>query len=362
MTPDQALKDALAGRFLPVYLVVGEEEFLRNRLVKALREAASAGSIPGLNDDQFQAGEASIDQVIGVARTLPMMGRRRVVLVRGVERWDGRGGAEGASRSEKAGKTKAADPFERLGDYAGAPSPETVLILSGAKLDGRRRVMALARTQGFLVSCDPLSRAELPRWVERHAAELKGRLAPGVSDLIAELVGPELAPVADALERLTLFAGDREITEDDVSECLVRIRTKTVWELVDAVGRRDLGGALAALDQVYDPNDRVRLLGLLAWAARQLLRFESALRAGLAPVEAAKQAKAQPFKIREMTEQLRRLSRAELEAWLEILSRVDLAQKGGSRRPPKAILEHALIEVCALLPARSRREARGPNA
>jgi DNA polymerase-3 subunit delta len=154
--------------------------------------------------------------------------------------------------------------------------------------------------------------------------------------------------VADAVERLCLYAGEgAEVTEEHVAECLVRLRTATIWELVDAVGRRDVGRALTTLHDVYDPQDRgIRLVGVLAWSARQLVKFESATRAGLAPEEAARRAGAPPFKARELARQARRIPRAELERWLETLSGVDLALKGGSKRPAKAVLEHAILELC----------------
>ena len=172
-------------------------------------------------------------------------------------------------------------------------------------------------------------------------------MAPGVADLVAELAGPELSALANAVERLCLFADGREINEDDVGECVVRLRPTTVWELGNAVGRRDLAAALAVLHQVYDAQDRgVRLVGALAWSTRQLLRFEAALRSGLPPAEAAAQAGVPPFRAHELARQVRTVSRRGIEAWLETLASVDLALKGGSRRPPKSILEQAIIQAC----------------
>jgi DNA polymerase-3 subunit delta len=125
------------------------------------------------------------------------------------------------------------------------------------------------------------------------------------------------------------------------------LRTASVWELVAAVGRRDAGAALAALADVYDPQDRgLRLLGVLAWSTRKLLRFESAVRQGASPEQAAMRAGAPPFKARELSQQVKALPRVELERWPELLARLDLELKGGSRRPPQAILESAILTLC----------------
>jgi len=306
--------------------------------VQALRAAATAGGIPGLNEDQIQAHDSDVDTALSAARTLPMMAKRRFVLVRGLEHWEPREGSE----------TKALAPLDRLLEYAQNPAPSTTLVLLGGGLDKRRKLVATARKEGWLVNCEVLSRADLPGYIERAARERGNPLAPGVADLIAELAGPELGPVTDALERCCLYAGTGQpVTEDVVSECVVRLRTRTVWELVSAVSRRDPGAALTALNEVYDPQDRgLRLVGLLAWSARQLLRFESALSEGLSLNDAAVKASAPPFKARELADQLKRISRADLERWLETLAALDYALKGGSRRPAKSVLEHGILKLC----------------
>ncbi len=351
MTPEDALEEARAGSLRPVYVVVGEEPFIATRVLTALRTAALDGATPGLNDEQMTAGEATVDAVLSSARTLPMFCKRRLVVVKAVERWEG------------TAKGKGGDAFERLTEYLASPTVSTVLILSAAKLDKRRRLYTSAQKAGCLVSCEPLSRGELPRFVERAAKARGNTLAHGVAELIAELAGPELSRVSDALERVCLFVGEgAEVTEDAVAECVVRVRPSTVWELVDAVGRRDAGQALSILDRVYDPQDRgLRLVGVLAWSARQLLRFEAAVSEGARPEDAAKRAGAAPFKARELAAQVKSLPRAELEQWLLLLAGVDGALKGGSKRPPRAVLEYAILSLCRPKPRRSPN-AMGHNA
>ncbi len=336
MSPEEAIAEAQAGKLRPVYLLVGNEAHLIDQVVRALREATVKGGIPGLNEDQLVAGEVDVDAVLSAARTLPMMARRRWVLVRSLEKWDG----------EKGDKRAAA--LDRLSDYSENPSDSTVLVLVGPALDKRRRLANTARKHDFLVSCETPKRADLPRWIEGRVKQRGNRIAFSTADLLAELAGPELGPLADAVERVCLYVGDgQEVTEAAIAECVARVRSATVWELVGAVGRRDVAGALRSLEDVYDPHDRgLRLLGVLAWATRQLIKFESAMRQGARPDEAAKAAGAPPFKARELAEQVRAVPRAVLEGWLERLSEVDLALKGGSKRPPKAVLEQAIIDLC----------------
>lgn len=355
MTPDQALKEATTGALRPVYLVMGEERWLVDRVVSAIREAAAKGGVAGFNEDKFTAGEAPIESVLGAARMLPMMGPRRFVLVRGVERWekkddgdDGEGDDERGGAGGKRGASKQASPLDALAEYAKAPSPSAVLVLVAAKLHGQRRLVTSAKKGDFLVACEPLNRRALPGFITSMAREKGNPISSDVADQLAELAGPELGYVVDAIERLSLYVGPKQpITEDAIAQVVIRVRQSTVWELIDALGRRRLDRALAALADAYDPRDGgLRLLGAVSWSVRQMVKFESALATGASQAEAAQRAGVAPFKANDVAQSIQKLPKGALAGWMRMLAETDLALKS-SRRPAQAVLETMLIEMCS---------------
>jgi DNA polymerase-3 subunit delta len=340
VTPDQALLQAKKGELLSVYLVVGEEQLLRDKVIAALRAAALGGGVPAFNEDKFTAGEASVDKVIAAAQTVPMMAPRRFVLVRGVERWDG-----GSPEEDDA---RRGTPLDRLAEYVAKPVDSSCLVLVATKLDGRRKLAAVAKKNGLIVACDPLDDRALVEWVLAQARARGNAMEREVAELLAQIAGPELAYVNDAIERLALYAGEgNAITEQSVVECVARVRTADTWALVDAVGARDLGSALRMLVDVYDPRDRgLPLLGALAWSIRQLLRFQCAVAQGASPEDAARRAGVfQPFRARELSGKVRAFRGKDLERCLLVLAETDLALKS-SRRPADAILEDMLTRLC----------------
>ncbi len=311
-----------------------------------LRAAALGGGIPAFNEDKFSAGEVPIDKILAAARTVPMMAPRRFVWIRGAERWD-------ASLEEDGGSGKRESPLDRLADYAAAPVDSTCLVVVAAKLDGRRRLTAVAKKLKLLVSCESLDGASLLSWIERQCASTGLSIGREVAQLVAELAGTDLARLFDAIERLGLFVGNSQpITEEAVSECVARVRTSDTWALVDAVAKRDVGGALVLLADTYDSRDRgLPLLGALAWSIRQLARFQIAVEGGASTDEAARHAGVfQPHRARELAQKGRAFGSRELERWLFVLAETDVALKS-SRRPADAILEDMLTRLCRRLAA-----------
>jgi DNA polymerase-3 subunit delta len=221
-------------------------------------------------------------------------------------------------------------------------------VIVATKVDGRRKLAALARKEGFLVACDPPDSRGLIEWIAQRCAAKGNPIDRDVAELIAALAGPQLSPVDDALERLSLYAGPgAAIDEAAVGACVARIRTADTWALVDAVGARDLGRALRTLADAYDPRERgLPLLGALAWSIRQLARFQAALAAGQRADEAARSAGVfQPYRARELALKARTVRPKEVERWLLVLAETDLALKS-SRRSADAILEEMLTRLC----------------
>ncbi|MBX3209327.1 MAG: DNA polymerase III subunit delta [Labilithrix sp.] len=344
MTPDEAIKRAEGGDILPVWLLSGEERLLRDQALAAITKAAIGGGLAELNLDKFTAGETPIDKVLAATRTVPMMAKRRVVLVRGLERWD----ASSAESSADDDDGKALPPLDRLAEYAKAPVDTTCLVLVAQKLDGRRKLVTLAKKAGFVVDCATIDSRRLPGWIKQRA-EAKGHaIDPDTCELIAEIGGPDLSYLDDVLERLSLYVGlGAPITEDAVSICVTRVRLADTWNLVDAARTKDLGKVLALFADVYDPRDRgLPLVGAIAWSLRQLLKLEAALREGASIDEAARRAGIYPaFKARDLAAKLKAFRPRELERWLVVVQETDIALKS-SRRSADAILEEMFTRLC----------------
>lgn len=337
MTPDALLRELDAGTFRPVLVIVGVDQYTRDRLIARICSAAVSPALAAFNQDRFVAGETSIESVLNAAKLLPMMADRRLVLVRQLERWEG--------KSEDAAKSS---PLDRLASYAEAPNESTVLVLVADALDGRRKFSQLAKKADFLVVCEPLSERELVGFVRAEAKARGHHLEADTAALIAELAGPDSYQLVDAIERLSLYAGvGNEIDGDAVAASLTRLRVEDSWALVDALRARDPAASLAILARVYDARDRgLPLLGAIAWSVRQMLKLQAYLGQGLRLDDAARRAGLfNPARARELADSLRQARPGELESMLETLAETDLALKG-SKRHPLSVLEGAVLRLC----------------
>ncbi|NUO51905.1 MAG: DNA polymerase III subunit delta [Polyangiaceae bacterium] len=339
-----ALEERGEKALAPIFLVLGEESFLVEEVARRVREVACAGGVPGFNDDRFTAGEVTASQVVSAARMLPMMGARRYVVVRSVERWEPRSEA-----SSDASDRKKEAPLDVITAYAADPNPSTVLVLIAQKLHGSRKIVTMAKKGDFIVSCDSVARQRLPDWAARRSRASGHAMSSAVADHLVDLLGGELGPLAEAVERLGLFVGQgAPITDDAVSRMIAPIRAGSVWTLTDALCDRDLKKALKVLSEIplRSRGDALPLLGAVTSSVRKLARLDALLRAGEPLQTAGQLAGVMPFRLQATRDSLRRLPPGTLERWLGLCARADVDLKGGAKRGDRAVVESLVLSMC----------------
>jgi DNA polymerase-3 subunit delta len=309
-----------------VSVIVGSERLFIDRAVAALRKATVGDGDPW-NEEVFNGKSTTAARVIDAARTIPMLGGARFVLVRGID--------------ELADKE-----LENLVPYVNAPVDSACVVMTAEKLDGRSRLTKAAKQRGVFVEAQPLKLPAMREFVWREVKRRKLTLHEDAAAGLVDAIGTDLSALDDALERLSLYVGEGQpITREAVEACVSRVRVDTIWALVDAVGMRDRRAAMkAASSLLRDREPPLRILAMLARQIRIVARMRDALASGMSPQEATAAAGAPPFKARELGAAARRFGPEELSRAFRVLAEADMIQKGG--RPPGPIaLENAIMEL-----------------
>lgn len=272
------LGDIAAGDLAPIYCLHGNERFLLDRCLAAVRKAvlgSEKGGPTGLDYDVFDLKDTQLVQVLGAARTLPMFSKRRLVIAEGID------------------EVKAAE-LEPLVKYVADPNPKGCLVLVGDKVDGRLRAFAALRKAGFLHEFTRLRDRDLVSWVSGEARRRGLDIEPSAVQALAEFAGPDLGRVAHALEQVSLFAGG-SIKRTHVEEMIPESRERGVFELTKAIGNGDVRLALDLVTNMLknrEPALKIQFMLLRQlrqiWRAKELSaasvpRAEIASAVGIAP-------------------------------------------------------------------------------
>ena len=82
ITEKELKKQIANGMFSPVYLLYGEEAFLKQYYAGLIAEKSVAKGFETFNLHKLEGKETSLDEIADAAEQLPMMAERTCVLVR----------------------------------------------------------------------------------------------------------------------------------------------------------------------------------------------------------------------------------------------------------------------------------------
>jgi DNA polymerase-3 subunit delta len=232
-TDQRALRAAItSGVFDPVYLLHGENDFLKDAAVRGIVERAVEPGLRDFNVDVRRGPEVDAQTLHSLLATLPMMAPRRVLVVRDV------GGLRKPARVV-------------LNRYLKNPASETILVLVTTGSSGTSAADSELERTTTAVEFPMLSEGRIPKWIEqRVGGESGARISAGAVGLLVEAVGTDLPQLAVEIDKLVSYAGGAEIDEAAVSAVVGISRGTTVGDLLDAIGRREVTRALELLPHV----------------------------------------------------------------------------------------------------------------
>jgi len=327
MRAEDLEKSVAKGEIAPLYFIYGEDDFLVERAVQRLVEKVVSPDFKDFNFSIFYGKEVKAEQIIESALTLPMFADRRVILV-------------------KRADDLSADAYEQLLGYVQNPSPDCCLLFQGSKIDQRRKFFQELKKSDRLVECKKLKDDQLPGFVRREAEALGKRIDVVAAEMLVYYTGNNLRELTAQLEKLSAFSGERSlITADDVRAMASDTKIDSVFELAEAMGRRDLDRAMRQLQTVLRDSDApYMLIGALARHFRQLCLVRGMMQKKLSTEEIAKQARINPYFLKGVLDQSRNFRVDELQAIFLKLHETDVELKSGGRQ--HVLLEMLVFSVC----------------
>jgi DNA polymerase-3 subunit delta len=320
---ESALKQQVPGS---LYLVVGEEDLLRDSSLAAITRAALGGEGDDFNYELFYGDEASGADIRNSVAAVPVFAERRVVVV-------------------KAAEKLSARESEQLLDCVNNPVESTALVFVSPKLDGRLKFSQALMRAAVVVDCAPLREAQLPSWIAREAERVGLRLEEEATQVLQEACGASLYGVRRELEKLASYVPpDRAVTVADVHLLRGMDPGASVFDLTLAIAEGRRGRALSILARNLEAGEApLRILGSLAWQYRRLWKVKESLANGGREGEAARSLRMDPWKVRAF---LDRFSVPHLQAALQLFLDTDGKLKGGSGSRPRMVLERLLLKLC----------------
>jgi len=247
----------------PVYLLMGEEEYQIRHALALFREKIIPKEVFDFNFADLGAGKATALEILQLARTMPMMASHRLIFLSDVE-------------------TLGAEDMETLAGYVRSPNPRTLLVLISSGMDRRTSAFKALKEHACLLEFPRLKGPALERWATEFFRRRAIQISSAGLRRILDLAGSDLQSLSNELEKLSLYAGhEKEIPDEAISELILGSRQHGIFELTNALARRDRAGALSLLANLFDAGESPQYLTtMIAWQFRRMLIAKELLSRG----------------------------------------------------------------------------------
>jgi DNA polymerase-3 subunit delta len=327
MTPQEFETSLKKGTIPTVCFLYGEEQFLVERAVHGLLERAIDPTLKDFNLNVFFGNESKGVDIIDAAQTLPMFAERRAVLVKRAEQLK-------------------ADALEVLLPYILNPASGTCLLLTGTKIDQRKKFFLEFKKHGVLVEYKRFYDNKLSGFIQSEAVAQGKPVETAAAELLAALIGNNLQELSSQIEKLVVYAGTKpRITVDDVRTMASSSKAFTAFELAKFLGLRDVPNSIRSLDALFlNGEEAPMMIGALTRHFRQLWRVRELLDKKMPQSDIGRELNINAFFLGDIVAQARNFTIRELQRIFDEFYRCDVASKTGGL--PYTLMHGLAMGIC----------------
>ncbi len=306
----QLQADIKSGQFKPVYLLYGEERYLRRQYRDRLMKALCADG-DTMNTHFYEGKNIPVGQVIDLAETLPFLAEHRVIFLSNSGLFSSGG--------------------EQMAEYLASPNETCVFIFDENEVDKRSKLYKTVNTIGYACEFKLQDTDTLKRWVASSLAREGKKIRESTVQLFLSKTGTDMSNIEMELEKLICYCYDREVIEDADVEAVCSTRvTGHIFDMVDAISN---GQSRRALDLYYDlialKEPPMRILYLIARQCNILLQVKELKSHGQDNRSIASRVGIPPFAVNKHIAQSSKFSEATLRRALRKCAETEEAVKSG---------------------------------
>ena len=358
---DRFLAEIGSPNLKPGYVLIGDEAFLYQRCRAGLLATFAPPDQRDFCLHELDLAETSIFEILDQANTPSLMAPFQLFFVRNLKALYGRGAKK--------------DEFAAIDAYFRRPNPQALVVFVADHLsiptDLRRmdyqdkeRFDRIRETLGEWCGLVELARVEesdAVRWLAEEAPARGVKIDQDAARELVDALGADMMLIASDFEKLCLYAQGKQllassselppptITLGDVETMVLAAKQRSLYELTDAISRRDRPAAIALLHGLLNASDggedsAIGHLYMLARTFRQMLVVvEKNVRDSRAIWSVLWQGfRMPPFAAEDLIRQARRYkTRGDLTRALRQIARADLEIR--SNPPDKRLVLERLV-------------------
>lgn len=216
-------QDIKTGQLNHVYLLYGEEAYLRRQYKDRLKEAIIGDDT--MNYHYYEGKNIPVGEVIDQAETMPFFADKRLILMENTGLFKGGG--------------------EELAEYLKSPAQTVYFLFVETEVDKRSKLYKAASSMGCVVEFGIQDESTLKRWVLGMVKKENKKISEPALDYLLEMTGTDMENIRKETEKLFSYCLDKDaIAEKDIAQICTKRISSHIFEMINAIADRKQKKAL----------------------------------------------------------------------------------------------------------------------
>ncbi len=335
---DELRRDIASKRFAPVYLIYGDDSYLKNHYKDTLAEKSYDGD-PFFNLQKFE-GDIELQEVFDAVNQFPMMADCKSVVLSDYD----------FSRGD----------FDRFVQLISNANDTCVLILcfDTVEFDSKKGtkekkiISAVEKVGGKCAEINHRSITALVKMLSDGAKKRGCNFSEISARHLIETSGTDLSTLKNELDKLCAFVGSGEITKETIEQIAVKSVDASVYEYVKQIIAGNISDALTQLDDMFFMRiEPMIILSVAASSYVDIYRAYTANIKGASKSDIAadfKYPKNKLFLIDRAAQNLKKFNSTKLQLSLDSIAEADKSLKSFGT-DPRTVLEQLTVKLVYIL-------------
>ncbi|MBR3934227.1 MAG: DNA polymerase III subunit delta [Clostridia bacterium] len=307
-------KDIREGAKNKVYLVWGDEEFLRDYYKTALVDKVLDKDFADFNFKQYTTKKPDNDEIESFFSSYPCMSDKKIVYIKD----------SGIFKKVSEDDKKFWQKFlTELPDFA-------IIIFSEKSVDKRNALYKLINSE---FCCDEFpfqKRPDLISWIIRYFAKYEKNITDSDAEYLIECCSESMYILKSEIEKLANYKSKaKNITKDDIDKCSCKIPESRVFKMIDDILDGNIKGAGEKLAELKLLKEEPIALTAAVFSKYSQLRKEKLLSKTMSPREIAIKTGQKDYFVNIHLKQIKNTTLQKLDDILKCCQSLDYKVKSG---------------------------------
>lgn len=264
-----------SGEYKNVYLLYGEEEYLKKQYRDKLKNAIIGTDT--MNYSYYEGDKISVKEILDIADTLPFFSEHRLVIV------------------ENSGFFKSSN--EELADFIRNIPEYLIMVFVEKEVDKRNKVYKAVSENGYISEMKPQTTATLEKWIVGLLKNDNKKITKEAVDLLLSKTGAGMDLIKSEIDKLVSYCTDKELIEaKDVESICQTVTVSRIFDMIAAIATKKQNEALSLYyDLLTLKEPPMRILYLLSRQFNGILQVKEMQSEGLGSKEIASRMGVAPF-------------------------------------------------------------------